>query len=161
MSDKMRWRWGDTNPVVAAVDSATEICIGDLVWQDTDDAKPASDQSDQGDDASNQEEFAANFLGVAMQRSRAGDTTPIRVATTGVFEYACASSSFELGDPIGPDENTAGDALLDQQVVAVDTPGRAVGRVAKRESAAATTVLVDIRSTIMTGGVEGTSYSGG
>ena len=72
-----------------------------------------------------------------------------------------AKPSFELGDPIGPDENTAGDALLDQQVVAVDTPGRAVGRVAKRESAAATTVLVDIRSTIMTGGVEGTSYSGG
>ena len=41
MSDKMRWRYGDTNPVVAAVDSATVIEIGDLVWQDTDDAKPA------------------------------------------------------------------------------------------------------------------------
>jgi len=161
MSDKMRWRWGDTNPVVAAVNSATEIAIGDLVWQDSDDAKPASDQSDQGDESSNQQEFAANFLGVAMQRSRAGDTTPIRVATTGVFEYACPSSSFELGDMVGPDENTGGDALLDQQVVAVATPGRAVGRVARREPAAATSVLIDIRSTVMTGGVEGTSYSGG
>ena len=29
MSDKMRWRYGDTNPVVAAVDSATVIEIGE------------------------------------------------------------------------------------------------------------------------------------
>ena len=42
MTDKMRWRYGDTNPVVAAVDAATVIEIGDLLWQDTDDAKPAS-----------------------------------------------------------------------------------------------------------------------
>ena len=41
MTDKMRWRYGDTNPVVAAVDAATAIEIGDLLWQDTDDAKPA------------------------------------------------------------------------------------------------------------------------
>ncbi len=31
MTDKMRWRYGDTNPVVAPVDSATVIEIGDLV----------------------------------------------------------------------------------------------------------------------------------
>ena len=48
MSDKMRWRYGDTNPVVAAVDSATVIEIGDLVYQDVDDAKPAASQADQG-----------------------------------------------------------------------------------------------------------------
>lgn len=33
MSDKMRWRYGDTNPVVAAIDAATVIEIGDLVYQ--------------------------------------------------------------------------------------------------------------------------------
>jgi hypothetical protein len=160
MSDKMRWRYGDTNPVVAAVDAATVIEIGDLVYQDVDDAKPASLQADQGSEAGNQELFADRFLGVAMQRSRAGDTTPIRVATTGVFEFDCPSGTFELGDLVGADENAAGNALLSQQVAKVSASKYAVGRVAKRVPSAATSVLIDIRSTVMTGGVEGSSPSG-
>ncbi len=160
MSDKMRWRYGDTNPVVASVDSASVIEIGDLVYQDTDDAKPASSQTDQGSETANQELFADKFLGVAMQRSRSGDTAPVRVATTGVFEFDCPSGSFELGDLVGADENAAGDALLSQQVAKVAASKYAIGRVAKRVAPAATSVLVDIRSTIMTGGVEGSSPSG-
>jgi hypothetical protein len=160
MSDKMRWRYGDTNPVVAAVDSATEIEIGDLVYLDTDDAKPASSQADQGSEAANQELFADRFLGVAMQRSRSGDADPIRVATTGVFEFDCPSGTFELGSLIGADENAAGNALLDQQVAPVAQSRYAVGRVARRAPSAATAVLVDLRSTVMTGGVEGSSPSG-
>ncbi len=159
MSDKMRWRYGDTNPVVASVDSSTVIEIGDLVWQDTDDAKRASGIVDQGAETANQEAFANAFLGVAMQRSRNGDTSPIRVATTGVFEFDCVSSTFELGDLVGADENTAGTALLDQQVAKVSEGKYAIGRVAKRQSSAVTNVLVDIRSTVMTGGVEGSSPS--
>jgi len=153
MSDKMRWRYGDTNPVVAAVDSATVIEIGDLVYQDTDDAKPASALADQGSETANQEAFVAGYLGVAMQRSRAGDAAPIRVATTGVFEFDCPEGTFELGDLVGPDENAAGNALLPQTVAPVATAARAVGRVAKRIDSAAASVLVDIRSTVMTGGV--------
>jgi len=160
MSDKMRWRYGDTNPVVASVDAAAVIEIGDLVYQDTDDAKPASSQADQGSETANQELFADKFLGVAMQRSRSGDTLPIRVATTGVFELDCPSGTFELGDLVGADENADGDALVNQQVAKVAASKYAVGRVAKRVAAAATTVLVDIRSTVMTGGVEGSSPSG-
>lgn len=160
MADKMRWRYGETNPVVAAVDAATVIEIGDLVYQDVDDAKPASSQADQGSETANQELFADKFLGVAMQRSRSGDTTPIRVATTGVFEFDCPSSTFELGDLVGADENAAGNALLNQQVAKVTASRYAIGRVAKRVAPAATTVLVDIRSTVMTGGVEGSSPSG-
>ncbi|MEN6405517.1 MAG: capsid cement protein [Thermoguttaceae bacterium] len=160
MSDKMRWRYGDTNPVVAAVDSSTVIEIGDLVWQDTDDAKPASSQIDQTSEAANQAAFAHNFLGVAMQRSRNGDTAPIRIATTGVFEFDCPSDTFELGDLVGADENTAGNALLDQQVAGVSASQYAIGRVAKQQSDPVTSVLVDIRSTVMTGGVAGSSPSG-
>jgi len=160
MSDKMRWRYGDTNPVVAAVDSSTVIEIGDLVYQDVDDARPASSQADQGSETANQELFADKFLGVAMQRSRSGDTDPIRVATTGVFELDCPSGTFELGDLLGADENAAGDGLLDQQVAPVAASKYAVGRVAKRVATAATGVLVDVRSTVMTGGVEGSSPSG-
>lgn len=159
MSDKMRWRYGDTNPVVAAVDSNTEIEIGDLVMQDTDDAKPASGVTDQGTEAANQAAFAATFLGVAMQRSRSGETAPIRVATTGVFEFECPSGTFELGDMVGADEDAAGNALLDQQVAKVTLSAGAIGRVAKRLAAAGTSVLIDIRSTVMTGGVAGTTAS--
>ena len=160
MSDKMRWRYGDTNPVVAAVDSATVIEIGDLLWQDADDAKPASGLTDQGSETANQDVFTDSFLGVAMQRSRSGDTAPIRVASTGVFEFDCPSGTFELGDLVGADENAAGDALLNQQVDSVSGSQYAVGRAAKRESSATTSVLVDVRSTVMTGGVPGSSPSG-
>jgi hypothetical protein len=157
MSDKMRWRYGDTNPVVAAVDSATVIEIGDFIYQDTDDAKPASSQADQSSETANQQLFADNFLGVAMQRSRSGDTDPIRVAATGVFEFDCPSGTFELGDLVGVDEESGGTELEDQQVAAVADSAYAVARVAKRVATASTSVLVDIRSTVMTGGVEGTS----
>jgi hypothetical protein len=157
MSDKMRWRYGDTNPVVAAVDAATVIEIGDLLFQEVDDARPASALADQGTEAGNQEALADKFLGVAMQRSRSGDTDPIRVATTGVFEFDCPSTTFELGDLIGPHENAAGNALLNQQLTKVAAAKCAIARIAKRAGTPVTTVLVDIRSTVMTGGVEGTS----
>jgi hypothetical protein len=153
MSDKMRWRYGDTNPVVAAVDSTTVIEIGDLVWLDTDDAKPAGSFTWTTDLATTQSGLVPKFLGVAMQRSRSGDATPIRVATTGVFEFDCASGTFELGDLIGSAANTAGNGLLNQQAAKVSQRGCAVGRVARRQSTATTNVLVDIRSTVMTGGV--------
>ena len=160
MTDKMRWRYGDTNPVVAAIDAATVIEIGDLVYQEVDDVRPASSQSDLGSKAANQEMFADKFLGVAMQRSLSGETAPVRVATTGVFEFDCPSGQFELGDLIGANENGAGNALLNQQVAKVTGSRYAIGRVARREAADTSSILVDIRSTVMTGGVEGSSPSG-
>ncbi len=159
MADRMRWRYGDTNPVVAAVQAATEIEIGDLLWQDVDNAKPAAAQADQGSEAANQEEFAANFLGVAMQRSRVGDASPVRVATTGVFEFDAPAGNRELGDLMGPANNAADTALLSQQVAPVVESRRAIGRIARRETGGPTTVLLDIRSTVMTGGVYGGSPS--
>ena len=159
MSDKMRWRYGDTNPVIAAVESATVIEIGDLLYQDDDSAKPAALLANQGSQSANQEKLADLFLGVAMQRSRAGETAPIRVATTGVFEFDCPSGTFELGDLVGADKNAANTGLLSQQTAKVTLPKEAIGRAARREPTAATVVLVDIRSTVMTGGVEGSSYS--
>ena len=183
MSDKMRWRYGDTNPVVAAVDSATVIEIGDLVYQDVDDARPASrlisempqSHPDRYQDLQEtiqpsvgegmatttatqeipQELFADNFLGVAMQRSRSGDTESIRVATTGVFEFDCPAGLYELGDLMGVDQIVDGPALANQTVTPVDGAKLAISRVAKRVPApySATSVLVDIRSTVMTGGI--------
>lgn len=151
MANTMRWRYGDTNPVVLPVDSATVIEIGDLVYLDTDDAKPASAQADQLTEAANQEQFHDNFAGVAMQSSRSGDTDSVRVATTGVFEYDCVSTPFEVGDLIGVDEATSGTELEDQMAALVATANLAVGRCAKRLSPASTRVLVDIVSTVLRG----------
>ena len=156
MSDKMRWRYGDTNPVEAAVDAETVIEIGDMVWQDVDDAKPASmatlaDDPDQEPDTDLA--FVQKFLGVAMRRSRAGDTSPIRVATTGVFEFDCEPTTAELGELVGTAGNAAGDVLQNQAVAKVADRKYAIGRVAKRNPKPGTSVLVDIRSTVMTGGV--------
>ena len=154
MSDKMRWRYGDTNPVVAAVDSATVIEIGDFVYQDVDQARPASLLPEVHKDTTLQRVFVKHFLGEAMQRSRSGDTDPIRVAATGVFEFDCPSGTFELGDLVGVDEASSGTALENQRVAPVAAARYAIARVAKRVATAATSVLVDIRSTVMTGGIK-------
>lgn len=152
MADKMRWRYGDTNPVMAAVDAETLIEIGDLLWLDGDDAKPASLFPGDVGDFHMQEDFVEIFLGVAMQRSRVGETDPIRVATTGVFEFNCPADTCELGDLMGPSIYPAA-GCFDDQAVAPALKAFAIGRVAKREPTPTDTVLVYIRSTIMTGGV--------
>lgn len=153
MANTMRWRYGDTNPVMLAVDSATEIEIGDLVYLDTDDAKPASAQADQGTALANQQLFHDGFMGVAMQCSRVGDTSPIRVATTGVFEFPCAAAAFEVGALISASEASNGTQLEDQQVVEVASVDAAIGRCAAHADGAAR-VLVDVVSSVMKGGVQ-------
>lgn len=170
MSDKMRWRYGDTNSVVAAVDSGTVIEVGDLLWQDVDNAKPASMVNDMalskeagrsvvGRKEDLQQFFADNFLGVAMQWSSSSETENIRVASTGVFEFDCAGGVFKLGDFVSPQQRAVAndEKLLSQMVKKVSNYKYAIGRVAKRVATAATSVLVDIRSTVMTGGVKGSS----
>lgn len=152
MGDNMRWRYGETNPILVPVDSATAIEIGDLLYLDTDDAKPAASQADQLTKAANQEMFHDHFLGVAMQRSRNGDTDPVRVATSGVFEFTCPSATCEVGDLIGDDEASNGTQLENQQVAKVATANLAIGRCAHRVHPASTRVLVDIVSTVMRGG---------
>jgi len=148
----MRWRYGDTSPVTLPVDSATVVEVGDLVFLDTDDAKPAASQADQGSVSANQEAFHDGFAGVAMQASAAGDTAAIRVATGGVFEFACAAGTFEVGDLLGVAENAGGTALENQTLLAASAPNQALGRCAKRVNPASTSVLVDIVSTVMKGG---------
>jgi len=152
VANTMRWRYGDTQPVMLPVDATTVVEIGDLIYLETDDARPASSQADQLTEAANQELFHDKFAGVAMQASRNGDTQPIRVATAGVFEFDCLSATFEVGKLIGVDETAAGTALEDQVVAPVATANLAIGRCAKRVNPAATKVLVDVVSTVQRGG---------
>jgi hypothetical protein len=134
------------------VDAATVIEIGDIVYLDVDDAKPASSQGDQGTELGNQQYFHDLFVGVAMQASPSGVSQPIRVATTGVFEFDCLSTTLEVGDMLAPDEHSGGTSLLNQTVAKVTSVNAAIGRCAKRLNPAGTRVLVDIVSTVFKGG---------
>ncbi len=150
MANTMRWRYGETNPVVLPVASATVIEIGDLVYYDSGTAKPADALTYGASLAATQEAFHDKFAGVAMQQSRDGDTQDIRVATTGVFEFDAASATFDVGDRIGVDDNAGATALVNQQVIGVNTanPELSIGYCAKRVNPAGTKVLVDVVSTV-------------
>ena len=89
MADTMRWRYGDTNPVVAPVDSATVIEIGDLVYLDTDDAKPA------GYDANGDgfpDALKSPTAHTAFERGQASSSTKYAVTTS-------SNWCFEIGHP--------------------------------------------------------------
>jgi len=152
MSNVMRWRYGETHPVVLSVDGSTLIEIGDLVYLNSDHALPAASQANQGSETANQQAFHGKFAGVAMQCSPVGATEPVRVATTGVFEYDCASATFEVGDLIGANQPGGATLLTSQQVVGVAAIDLAIGRCASRVNPASTSVLVDIVSTVLFGG---------
>jgi hypothetical protein len=77
---------------------------------------------------------------------------PVRVATSGVFEFDCLSVTAEVGDLWGVDEDGSGVALLNQTVAKVATPNLAIGRGARRINPAAVRALVEIESTVMRGG---------
>ena len=156
MADVMRQRHEVSTSVIAAVDLAQPVEIGDLVYLVTDDVRQADQVSYAAGLAQAQEDFANQFVGAAMQRSRTTDDDPIRVATRGVFEFACASATFEFGDLIAVAANSGGTALANQTVVALGVHSsalfpRAIGRVAQREASAVTKVKVDIRSIVMFG----------
>lgn len=147
--DNFRYKYGDTDPVVSpAVGSAAVVEIGDLV---TGTPVAAGSVAWNTNLATTQEAFHDVFLGVACQRSRAGDVDPVRVATRGVFEFDCAAAQFALGALVGPAKQT-GDLLEPQKVVAVATPNLAIGRVVKAYPANTTKVLVEITSTVVHGG---------
>ena len=124
-----------------AVDANTVIEIGDLVYFDTDDVKPAASSTYGASLATTQETFHDKFAGVAMQASAAGDTTPIRVATSGVFEFAQASATVQVGARMGVDDNLTADALLNQQVigVAAANPERSIRASGRRNGSSSST----------------------
>ena len=152
MANTMRWRYGDTNPVMMPVTESTVVQIGDLIYQVSGLARPASQLADLGTEVANQEAFHDAFVGVAMQASPTGVADPVRVATSGVFEFDCLSATAEVGDLWGVDEDGSGAALLSQTVAKVATPNLAIGRGARRINPAVNRALVEIESTVMRGG---------
>ena len=152
MSNTMRWRYGETNPVILPVQSGFLVEIGDLLYLDGGTVKPASNQSDHGTLQANQEAFHDNFVGVAMQCSTGTTTESIRVATSGVFEFSCSPASFDVGDLIGCVEEGTGTELESQVVTGVASENLAIGRCVKQAASGSEKVLVDVVSTVARGG---------
>lgn len=152
MSDKFRYQYGETHPVMLPVDADTVIHIGDLLFFETDDARPASEQTDQIGLENNQGLFASKFAGIAMQRSQAGETLPIRVATRGVFELLCPSSTFTVGDLVGASEQITGNALENQTVRKILRPELALGIVIQGGTSVIS-VQVEIFSRLFSAGI--------
>lgn len=147
--NKLRFRSGQVHLRKVRVDSATVIEAGDLVWLDTDDAKPASQFTWTTNLATTQGNFAAKFLGVAHQPSAAGETSPISVDVSpdSVYEFDVACASYELGTPLGPDESSS--TLMNQKLeTAVATS--AIARSAEFTASSVGTLRVTLASAFHT-----------
>ena len=131
------------------VASETVIEIGDLLYLDDDGVKPASTLEWNGDLAGTQDAFARLFAGVALQASAAGEAYAIKVCSAGIFEFACASATFEVGDPVAPAKQSASNALENKIVAPASGLGIAF---AYRATASQTRVLVDVHSTAIPSG---------
>lgn len=147
--NKLRFRSGQVHLRKVRVDADTVIEAGDLVWLDTDDAKPASVFPWSTNLATTQANYAAKFLGVAHQPSAAGETAPISVDVSpdSVYEFDVSAAAYELGQPLGPDENAS--ALMNQQLEAA-VPAAAIARAAEFAPAATGTLRVTFASAFHT-----------
>ena len=146
MSNKLRFRSGQVELHKVRVDSGTVIEAGDLVWLDTDDAKPASAFTWTTDLATTQGNFAAAFLGIAHQSSAAGETDDISVDTSplSIYEFDVGSATYELGGLLGPSH--ASSVLTDQKLETVASAALAVARAAEYKSSASTLLRVQFAS---------------
>lgn len=129
-----------------AVDSATVIKIGDLLWLDTDDGKPCSDVTWNTDEATTRGDFTAAFLGVAMSASPDGKSEDVVVATKGIFRFdinAAPGADLQIGTLVGP-AKAAGDALLNQILKNAAT-AKGIGKLVEVCKTTHTTMLVEIR----------------
>lgn len=146
---------GATAPAIVTVATAKAVATGDLVGMSGGTLVRAEDTAWDTNLATTQTAFAALFLGVSAQRKDANvarvpgnsEDNVIRVDTTGVFEYDCASASFAVGDLVGPAKDT-GNALLSNKVVSVASEAYAIGRVWEATSSA-TRVKVKILSKLL------------
>lgn len=143
MTDMNRHEFEDIHIREAEVDSSTVIEIGDNLFLDTDDAKPASSFTWQSNLADTQEAFAEDYLGVAVSASADGDTDPVRYARGGVMKFPCSSATFGIGAPIAP-AKASGDNLLDQEVAEAASALGAIGRVTERYDSSVTEVRFEI-----------------
>ena len=89
MANTMRWRYGETNPVVLPVDSATVIEIGDLLYLDTT-AKPAGVLTPGHSPAPTQHTGHDPFARAWLPRPRAGPGS--KLLSSGLRQTPCSGA---------------------------------------------------------------------
>jgi hypothetical protein len=148
--NQLRFRSGQVQLARLRVDSGTVIEAGDLVFLDSDDVKPASDFTWDTNLATTQAAFAAAFLGIAHQQSADGDTDDISVDLSphAVYEFDAAPAAYEVGDALGPDEDSS--TLMDQQLEAVGSDGLGIARAVEYKPAGSSLVRVTFASAFYT-----------
>lgn len=150
MANSHSFRNGQRQLVKGRVDSGTVIEIGDMVWLDTDDLKPASDFTWNTNLATTQGDFAAKFVGISLEQSASGDTDDISVdvSADAVYEFTVASATYEVGDDLGPDANTtpSPDQLEDQVLEAVSSAAAGIARAREYKASASTKLMVSFNS---------------
>lgn len=129
-SPETRWRYGDKNNIMVDTDIEINIEVNDLLYYEYGLAWPANHTNSQS-------LFDNKFLGVAADNSPTGSTL-IPVSTTGLFEFDCELKNYDIGFGVQP-----ASGLQNQKVCW----GGDIGYVAHKSSGS--TVLIDIRSTIM------------
>lgn len=134
--------------VHAAVDNSTVIAVGDLVWLDTDDVKPAASFAWNSDLATTQADFVNSFMGVALDaHASGGGATTIRVDTSpqSIYKRTCTSATHELGATLGPAKHSSTNTLLNNQLVSA-VAASSCARVVERQASASTSCAVRFQS---------------
>lgn len=145
----MRHRYGQQVIMRGAVDSATEIAMGDLVYLDTDDIKPAGSETWSTDLATTQSNFLNHFLGIALNDHPAGSGIvldfPVDISPMSVYEMDCNEETHELGDMLTPIKAT-GNALVADTLKKTTTASVGCARCMRRDPTALTRVMVRFQS---------------
>ncbi len=179
MASTARYVSGDCRPIAVKCDPSYPIEIGDLLFLEPSNnlARPASAMVNQGSQSYNQAEFHNFFLGVALQRNglQPNEVVPlnstldhspantIECATAGRFLYPCAATAWNPGGLVGAVNNSGNTALLNQSVTTAADVAHSIGRAAPAADeigVSLTQVIVQIESTIMSGGAQPATSSG-
>ena len=145
---------GDSPPDRAqfSFDGSILVEMYDLMFHDGNDVKPFSSMADAGSEDLNQRNAARRFAGIAADHRTANETSAVTtfpVITDSPVEYDCESSTFEVGDLVGPDETATADGLEDQKVKKVTDVASAIGLVTKRYGSATTRVEFRLLSRVL------------
>src|SRR5262245_12583849 len=148
-----QWRPGDINAEFTPKASLA-VNIGDLLYWDAANNVPVpfSGLADQGSAAKQQARLASLFVGVGNSARLSSDfttSTPLRVLVDGIWEFACDSATFAIGDYVGASYNV--NVARDQQVAKVSFRHLAIGRVVKRYTSATTKVKVRLMGRYLNG----------
>ena len=141
-----------------SVDASITVEIGDLMWLNVDDARPASNTALwTGGLAGTQGNLAHKFIGVAMSRLESAAAGTVRVATRGVFKFTLTTgTTWEVGALVAGSRDGSNNYLLDQEVVVIAdsqaNQGLAIGRATKRETVSKTQIEFEIVGATAAGG---------